>query len=209
MLDAQLSDEERMLRDSAHQFCQETLQPGILQANRDGWFDPDIMRRFGDMGLLGATINGYGCAGVSYVAYGLIAREVERVDSGYRSAMSVQSSLVMHPIYQFGSEEQKQKYLPELASGEMIGCFGLTEPMQARIRLVWKPGLNRLLVVTVSVEAKCGSPIHLLLIFVWCGLRIRRRIMRSVALFLSAVCKGCLHQKLAVSCRLKPLSPAK
>ena len=128
MLDAQLSDEERMLRDSAHQFCQETLQPGILQANRDGWFDPDIMRRFGDMGLLGATINGYGCAGVSYVAYGLIAREVERVDSGYRSAMSVQSSLVMHPIYQFGSEEQKQKYLPELASGEMIGCFGLTEP---------------------------------------------------------------------------------
>ena len=128
MLDAQLSDEERMLRDSAHQFCQQILQPGILQANREGRFAPDIMRRFGDVGLLGATINGYGCAGVSYVAYGLIAREVERVDSGYRSAMSVQSSLVMHPINQFGSEEQKQKYLPELASGEMIGCFGLTEP---------------------------------------------------------------------------------
>ena len=128
MLDTQLSDEERMLRDAAHQFCQETLQPGILQANRQGRFDPQIMRQFGEMGLLGATIKGYGCAGVSYIGYGLIAREVERVDSGYRSAMSVQSSLVMHPIYQFGSEEQKQQYLPKLATGEMIGCFGLTEP---------------------------------------------------------------------------------
>merc|ERR1712000_9068 len=117
MLDAQLSDEERMLRDSAHQFCQETLQPGILQANREGRFDPDIMRRFGDMGLLGATINGYGCAGVSYVAYGLIAREVERVDSGYRSAMSVQSSLVMGPINAYGSDALKEKFLPRLAKG--------------------------------------------------------------------------------------------
>ena len=128
MLDKQLSDEERMLRDTAHQFCQETLQPGILQANREGKFDPAIMRQFGEMGLLGSTIQGYGCAGVNYVSYGLIAREVERVDSGYRSAMSVQSSLVMHPINQFGTSEQKEKYLPKLASGEWVGCFGLTEP---------------------------------------------------------------------------------
>ena len=128
MLDKQLSDEERMLRDTAHQFCQETLQPGILQANREGKFDPAIMRRFGEMGMLGSTIDGYGCAGLSYIGYGLIAREVERVDSGYRSAMSVQSSLVMHPIHKFGSEAQKQKFLPGLATGELIGCFGLTEP---------------------------------------------------------------------------------
>jgi glutaryl-CoA dehydrogenase len=128
LLDQQLNEEERMLRDSAHTFCQNELMPGILQANRDGYFDPSIMRRFGEAGLLGATIDGYGCAGVSYVSYGLIAREVERVDSGYRSAMSVQSSLVMHPINQFGSETQKQQYLPKLATGEWIGCFGLTEP---------------------------------------------------------------------------------
>ncbi|BBO29198.1 glutaryl-CoA dehydrogenase [Alteromonas sp. I4] len=128
MLDKQLSDEERMLRDTAHQFCQETLQPGILQANREGKFDPVIMRQFGEMGMLGSTIDGYGCAGLSYIGYGLIAREVERVDSGYRSAMSVQSSLVMHPINKFGSEAQKQKFLPGLATGELIGCFGLTEP---------------------------------------------------------------------------------
>ncbi|MCP4528027.1 MAG: acyl-CoA dehydrogenase [Aestuariibacter sp.] len=128
MLDKQLSDEERMLRDTANQFCQETLQPGILQANREGKFDPAIMRQFGEMGMLGSTIDGYGCAGLSYIGYGLIAREVERVDSGYRSAMSVQSSLVMHPINKFGSEAQKQKFLPGLATGELIGCFGLTEP---------------------------------------------------------------------------------
>ena len=128
MLDKQLSDEERMLRDTANQFCQETLKPGILQANREGKFDPAIMRQFGEMGMLGSTIDGYGCAGLSYIGYGLIAREVERVDSGYRSAMSVQSSLVMHPINKFGSEAQKQKFLPGLATGELIGCFGLTEP---------------------------------------------------------------------------------
>ncbi|MCP4996988.1 MAG: acyl-CoA dehydrogenase, partial [Gammaproteobacteria bacterium] len=128
MLDKRLSDEERMLRDTANQFCQETLQPGILQANREGKFDPAIMRQFGEMGMLGSTIDGYGCAGLSYIGYGLIAREVERVDSGYRSAMSVQSSLVMHPINKFGSEAQKQKFLPGLATGELIGCFGLTEP---------------------------------------------------------------------------------
>ncbi|MCU7554495.1 acyl-CoA dehydrogenase [Alteromonas sp. ASW11-19] len=128
LLNDQLSEEERMVRDSAHDFCQNALMPGIINANRKGQFDTGIMRQFGEMGLLGATIDGFGSAGVNYVSYGLIAREVERVDSGYRSAMSVQSSLVMHPIHKFGSDAQKQKYLPKLASGEWIGCFGLTEP---------------------------------------------------------------------------------
>ena len=128
LLNEQLSEDERMIRDMAHDFCQQELMPGILMANRNEEFDPNIMRKFGEVGLLGATIDGYDCSGVNYVSYGLVAREVERVDSGYRSAMSVQSSLVMHPIYKFGTEEQKQKYLPKLASGEYIGCFGLTEP---------------------------------------------------------------------------------
>ncbi|SHG87959.1 acyl-CoA dehydrogenase [Ferrimonas marina] len=128
LLDQQLSEDERMIRNSAREFCQAALMPGILMANRNEHFDPDIMRQFGEMGLLGATIDGYGCSGINYISYGLIAREVERVDSGYRSAMSVQSSLVMHPIYQFGTEAQKQKYLPKLSTGEWIGCFGLTEP---------------------------------------------------------------------------------
>jgi len=127
-LDEQLTDEERMISHSARDFCQQALMPTILQANREGRFNPEIMRQFGEMGLLGSTIQGYGCSGVNYVSYGLIAREVERVDSGYRSAMSVQSSLVMHPINTFGSDTQKEKYLPKLASGEWIGCFGLTEP---------------------------------------------------------------------------------
>ncbi|AYA66660.1 acyl-CoA dehydrogenase [Alteromonas sp. RKMC-009] len=117
-----------MLRDAARDFCQTALMPGIDKANRTATFDTAIMRQFGETGLLGATIDGYGCAGVNYVSYGLIAREVERVDSGYRSAMSVQSSLVMHPIATFGTTEQKEKYLPKLATGEFIGCFGLTEP---------------------------------------------------------------------------------
>ncbi|MBU2894203.1 acyl-CoA dehydrogenase [Colwellia sp. D2M02] len=129
LLESLLSEEERLVRDSAQQFCQEKLQPRILQANRQEHFDINIMREFGALGLLGATLDEkYGGAGVSHVSYGLIAREVERVDSGYRSAMSVQSSLVMHPIYAFGSEAQKMKYLPKLATGELIGCFGLTEP---------------------------------------------------------------------------------
>ena len=128
MLDDQLLDDERMVASTARDFCQAQLQPRILKANREASFDPAIMREFGELGLLGATIEGYGCAGVNYVTYGLIAREVEWVDSGYRSAMSVQSSLVMHPIHAFGSQAQKQEYLPRLASGEWIGCFGLTEP---------------------------------------------------------------------------------
>lgn len=128
LLDDQLSEDERMIRDMSRDFCQEQLQPGILMANRHENFDANIMRQFGELGLLGATINGYGCSGVSYVSYGLVAREVERVDSGYRSAMSVQSSLVMHPINTWGTTAQKEKYLPKLATGEWIGCFGLTEP---------------------------------------------------------------------------------
>ena len=127
-LDLLLTDEERMVRDSARAYCQEKLQPRVLMANRNETFDRDIMTEMGALGFLGATIDGYGCAGVNHVCYGLIAREVERVDSGDRSAMSVQSSLVMHPIHAYGSEAQREKYLPRLASGEWIGCFGLTEP---------------------------------------------------------------------------------
>ncbi len=128
LLRDQLTDEERMVTDSAGQFFQKELMPGILEANRNENFDRNIMRQMGEMGLLGVTIEGYGCAGLSSVAYGLIAKEVEAVDSGYRSAMSVQSSLVMHPIWAYGTEEQREKYLPKLATGEYVGCFGLTEP---------------------------------------------------------------------------------
>ncbi len=128
LLDAQLSDEERMIAQAAEAYAQDKLQPRIVMANREGRFDREIMREFGAQGLLGATIEGYGCAGVSHVAYGLIARAVERVDSGYRSAMSVQSSLVMHPIHAYGTEEQRQRFLPGLATGDLVGCFGLTEP---------------------------------------------------------------------------------
>ncbi|MFC5520925.1 acyl-CoA dehydrogenase [Polaromonas jejuensis] len=124
----QLSDDERAIVAAAHDFCQEKLQPRVLMAARHEKFDREIMNEFGAMGFLGSTIEGYGCAGLNYVSYGLVAREVERVDSGYRSAMSVQSSLVMHPINAYGSEAQRQKYLPKLATGEWVGCFGLTEP---------------------------------------------------------------------------------
>lgn len=129
LLETALTEEERMVRDSAHDYCQSKLMPRILEANRHEHFDREIMTELGAMGLLGATLpEQYGGAGVNYVSYGLIAREVEAVDSGYRSAMSVQSSLVMHPIHAYGSEAQRQKYLPKLASGEWVGCFGLTEP---------------------------------------------------------------------------------
>jgi len=128
LLDDQLSDEERMVREQAQAYCQEKLMPRVLHANRDEVFHREIMNEMGALGLLGATIDGYGCAGVNYVSYGLVAREVERVDSGYRSAMSVQSSLVMHPIYAYGNEAQREKWLPKLATGELVGCFGLTEP---------------------------------------------------------------------------------
>ena len=128
LMEEQLSEEERLVRDTAKQYAQEKLLPRVRDAYRKEETDPEIFREMGALGLLGSTIEGYDCAGVNYVCYGLMAREVEAVDSGYRSMMSVQSSLVMHPINTFGSEEQKQKYLPKLASGEYIGCFGLTEP---------------------------------------------------------------------------------
>jgi len=128
LLSEQLSEDERAIVEAAHAFCQEKLQTRVLMAARNETFDREIMNEFGAMGFLGSTIEGYGCAGLNYVSYGLVAREVERVDSGYRSAMSVQSSLVMHPIHAYGSEAQRQKYLPKLATGEWVGCFGLTEP---------------------------------------------------------------------------------
>ncbi|MBV6450585.1 MAG: Acyl-CoA dehydrogenase [Anaerolineales bacterium] len=129
LLNDQLTDEERMIRDAARKYCQEKLMPRILEANRREIFHREIMDEMGSLGFLGSTIpEEYGGAGLNHVAYGLIAREVERVDSGYRSAMSVQSSLVMYPIYTYGTEEQRKKYLPNLASGKWVGCFGLTEP---------------------------------------------------------------------------------
>jgi len=143
LLRAQLTEEEGMIQDMARAYCQQSLQPRIVQANRHEEFDRKILTEMGDLGLLGPTLKGYGCPGVGYVAYGLIAHEVEAVDSAYRSAMSVQSSLVMHPIYTFGTEKQKEKYLPGLAKGTLVGCFGLTEPnhgsdpggMETRARL--------------------------------------------------------------------------
>ncbi len=129
LLDAQLEDDERMIRDSARAYAQEKLQPRVIEAYREEKAEPGIFAEMGEMGLLGSTIpEEYGGIGAGYVAYGLVAREIERVDSGYRSMMSVQSSLVMYPIYAYGTEEQRQKYLPKLAAGEWIGCFGLTEP---------------------------------------------------------------------------------
>src|SRR5580700_11181612 len=128
-LESELTEEERMVRDTARDYAQEKLFPRVLAANREGNFNPDILREMGELGLIGSTIpQEYGGAGLGYVSYGLIAREVERVDSGFRSLMSVQSSLVMYPIYAYGSEAQRRKYLPKLATGEMAGCFGLTEP---------------------------------------------------------------------------------
>ena len=145
LLDDQLSEEERLIRDAAHDYCQEQLLPRVIEANRHEIFDREIMNEMGELGFLGSTLpEEYGCAAVNYVSYGLVAREVERVDSGYRSAMSVQSSLVMYPIHAYGSQETRMKYLPKLATGEWVGCFGLTEPdagsnpagMKARARKV-------------------------------------------------------------------------
>ncbi len=144
LLEAQLGDEERMVRDSARAYCQDKLLPRVIEANRHERFDREILSEMGALGFLGSTLEGYGCAGVNHVCYGLIAREVERVDSGYRSAMSVQSSLVMYPIHAYGTEAQRLRYLPQLATGERVGCFGLTEPdhgsdpgsMQTRARKI-------------------------------------------------------------------------
>ncbi len=128
LFDGQLTEEERAIRDAAHAYCQEKLLPRVLLAHRHERFDREIMNELGALGFLGATLDSHGCAGVNYVSYGLVAREIERVDSGYRSAFSVQSSLVMYPIWAFGSDAQKDRYLPRLRTGEWVGCFGLTEP---------------------------------------------------------------------------------
>jgi len=128
LLDQQLNDDQRMVRDTAHQYAQEKLLPRVREAFKNEETDPSIFKEMGNLGLLGSTIQGYDCPGVDYMSYGLVAREIEKVDSGYRSMMSVQSSLVMYPIYAFGTEAQREKYLPKLASGEWVGCFGLTEP---------------------------------------------------------------------------------
>jgi len=128
LLEGQLTEEERMVRDSARAYSQEKLLPRVTKAFRDEVFDREVFNEMGALGFLGPTIEGYGCAGVNHVSYGLITREIERVDSGYRSGMSVQSSLVMHPIHAYGTEEQRKKWLPKLATGELLGCFGLTEP---------------------------------------------------------------------------------
>ncbi|HEX8012092.1 MAG TPA: acyl-CoA dehydrogenase [Casimicrobiaceae bacterium] len=144
LLEELLTDEERMVAEAARAYCRDKLLPRVVEANRLERFDREIMNEMGALGFLGSTLEGYGCAGVNHVCYGLIAREVERIDSGYRSAMSVQSSLVMFPIYAYGSEAQREKYLPRLATGEWVGCFGLTEPnhgsdpagMQTRSRKV-------------------------------------------------------------------------
>ena len=127
-LEAALAEDERLVRDTARAFCQEELMPRVVEAFREERVDLGLFREFGALGFLGSTIDGYGCAGANYTTYGLLAREIERVDSGYRSMMSVQSSLVMHPIHAYGTEEQREKYLPRLATGEWVGCFGLTEP---------------------------------------------------------------------------------
>lgn len=128
LIDEELTEEERMIQDAARDYCNQKLMPRVQQAFREETVERNIFTEMGEMGFLGSTIQGYGCAGTSYVAYGIIAREVERIDSGYRSMMSVQSSLVMHPIHAYGTEEQRQKYLPKLSTGEWVGCFGLTEP---------------------------------------------------------------------------------
>jgi len=151
LLEEQLTDEERMVRDTARAYCQEKLMPRVLEANRHEKFDREILYEMGKLGFLGSTLSGYGCAGVNHVCYGLVAREIERVDSGYRSAMSVQSSLVMYPLHEFGSEAQRKKYLPRLATGEWVGCFGLTEPGS---------GSDPLSMVTRAKKADGGYVLH-------------------------------------------------
>ncbi len=169
LLEDSLTEEERLIRDSARGFARETLLPGVRDAHRHETFDRNLMSRMGELGFLGSTIEGYGCAGVGYVAYGLIAREVERVDSGYRSAMSVQSSLVMCPIYAYGSEAQKQKYLPKLASGNGWVASALPNRIRVPIPAACPPARVRRKGVIRCRVRKCGSPIHPSPMCSWCG----------------------------------------
>ena len=159
LLNDQLSDEERMVRDAARDYCQDRLMPRILEANRREIFDRDIYSEMAELGILGATLpEDFGGAGLNYVCYGLIAREVERVDSSYRSAMSVQSSLVIYPIYAYGSDEQRRKYLPKLLNGEWIGCFGLTEPNHGSDPALWKRERPKSTAAGACMAARCGLP---------------------------------------------------
>ena len=175
LLDAQLSDDERQVRDAAQAYCQERLAPRVLEAFRHESTDPAIFREMGELGLLGPTIpEAYGGAGLNYVCYGLVAREVERVDSGYRSMMSVQSSLVMVPINEFGTEAQKQKYLPKLATGETIGCFGLTEPNHGSDPGSMVTRAKAWPAATRSAAARCGSPTRRSPTCSWSGPRTTR-----------------------------------
>ena len=204
LLEQQLTEEERMIRDTAHAYCQDRLQPRVLEQFRHEQTDPAIFREMGELGLLGPMIpEQYGGAGLNYVSYGLVAREIEYVDSGYRSMASVQSSLVMVPINEFGSEEQKQKYLPKLATGEYIGCFGLTEPdhgsdpgsMITRAKKV--DGGYRL------TGAKIGLPTVQSQTYLWCGRKKSQKKAMwviSAALFWKKAGKG--FQRLQFTARL-------
>ena len=207
LLDSQLTQDERMIRDTAHAYCQDKLAPRILLANRNESFDREILNELGELGLLGATLpEEYGGSGVNYVSYGLVAREVERVDSGYRSAMSVQASLVIHPIYTYGSEAQRQKYLPKLASGEWVGCFGLTEPGS---------GSDPASMITRATAVdggyhltalRCGSLTRRLPMSLWSGPNWRGLY---AVLCLRKACRGCQPLRLKVSFHCVHLSPVK
>jgi hypothetical protein len=170
-LDAQLTDEQRMIAESARAYAQDRLATRVRDAFRHEETDPAIFREMGELGLLGSTIDGYGCPGVDYISYGLIAREVERVDSGYRSMMSVQSSLVMYPIHAYGTEAQREKYLPPLASGESIGCFGLTEPDHGSDPGSMVTRAGAWTAATASPAPRCGSPTAPLPTCSWSGQR--------------------------------------
>lgn len=167
ILEEQLTADEKLIRDTFRNYCQERLMSRILLANRNEVFHRDIVYEMGELGVLGPTIKGYGCAGVSSVAYGLLTRELERVDSGYRSMMSVQSSLVMHPIYTYGSEEQRQKYLPRLAKGELLAALDLQSPTMGVTQVAWRPELATIhqTRATLSVGPRPGSPTPLWLTY--------------------------------------------
>jgi glutaryl-CoA dehydrogenase len=170
VLSDQLTGDERMICDATHRYCQEKLMPRILEANRHETFDRAIYYELGELGLLGSTLPAeYGCAGVNSVCYGLIAREIERVDSSYRSMMSVQSSLVMYPIHAYGTEDQRQRYLRKLSTGELVGCFGLTEPNHGSDPGSMNREPPRRRAVGRCTVARLGSPILRLLTFSWCG----------------------------------------
>ena len=189
-LNHQLTDEERLVRDTAEGYAQEKLQPRVTSAYLEERFDREILSEMGELGLLGATIPPeYGGAGLGYVSYGLIARAVERVDSGYRSAMSVQSSLVMYPIFAYGSEEQRRKYLPKLASGEWVGCFGLTEPDSGSDPGGMRPGRRRPRAATACRAPRCGSPTRRSPTCSWSGPSRTRTAARSAASCSTRACR--------------------